>query len=149
MAIALLYWFVSLACWGYALRFGGRAGLWAFLLFLVMTLGTWFSTPPNIDTWRGLNVPLFAADTSYFVGLTLLALTSRRYWPIWSAGFALMAVLTHFGPLLDNYTSPKIYRGLASVWELPILATMVLGIAKDRKSARNDILPTADPWKRQ
>lgn len=142
MAITLLYWVITLICWAYALRYGGKTGLWGFLLFIGMTGGSIFATwrepvaRASLEAWRGLNPLLFASDGFYFLGLVVLALTSQRYWPIWSAGFALSAVLTHFGPLLDPYSDPRLYRGLATIWQLPIFATMVIGIARDRRFER-------------
>lgn len=138
MLMFFLYWALALACWGFALRYGGASAQVAFALFL----GAMAATSISIaviqvhslrTTWGGFNLPLYLVDLVYFLGLYALALRSRRYWPIWSAGFQLLCVLTHFGPLLDPVTRPKLYRGLESVWVLPMMLTMVIGIAQDRR----------------
>lgn len=142
MTIALLYWVLSVSCWLYALRLGGSAARWAFVLFLVMTASTVLASwreggpvsPP--DDWQGFHHEVFIGDLIYFLGLSWLALKSRHHWTIWSAGFALLPVLTHLGPLLTPQYDPKVYRGLASVWQLPILATMLIGITKDWRHER-------------
>lgn len=142
MVISLLYWVLSIGCWAYALRSGGWESRVAFALFVMNTIGTILSTASGLDRsadlslWQHTNLGLFAADSLYVVGLYVLALRSRRYWPIWSAGFQLVCALTHFGPLLDPHTNAKLYRGLETVWMLPILVTMTIGIAKDRKFER-------------
>lgn len=138
MAISILYLAVCVACWSYAIRYGGRAARLAFVSFVAMTVGTIFATSQSgefrthLSMWTGFNTLLFVTDLLYFVALTWIAGTSHRYWPIWSAGFALLCVLTHFGPLVDPESDSRIYRGLETFWQLPILATMVIGIAKDK-----------------
>ncbi|WP_156841963.1 hypothetical protein [Novosphingobium aquimarinum] len=138
MAITILYLAVCVACWTYAIRYGDRAARFAFVSFVAMTIGTIFATSESdefrthLSFWTGFNTLLFVTDLLYFAALFWIAGTSRRYWPIWSAGFALLCVLTHFGPLIDPASDSKIYRGLESFWQLPILATMVIGIARDK-----------------
>lgn len=138
MAITVLYLAVCVACWGYAIRYGGKAARVAFVCFIAMTVGTMLSTSgsqefrTDLSIWSGFNPLLFATDLFYFVALFWIAGKSHRYWPIWSAGFALLCVLTHFGPLIDPGSDSKIYRGLETFWQLPILVTMVIGIAKDK-----------------
>lgn len=135
--ISTLYWALSIICWLYVLKHGGWTGFIAFVMFVFATVGTSFSVGPlaGLSRWSGINVSLFITDAGFFVGLYILALRSRKYWPIWMAGLQLMCVLTHFGPLIDPNSSPVIYRALESVWMIPMLATMVLGIAKDRRAA--------------
>lgn len=136
--ISTLYWALSITCWVYALRYGGWSAFLAFAMFVLATMGTSFSVG-NLaakSVWTGINISLFLTDAAFFAGLYVLALRSRRYWPIWMAGFQLMCVLTHLGPLLDRHSNPAVYRALESVWMIPMLATMVLGIAKDRRAAR-------------
>ncbi|PEQ14280.1 hypothetical protein B2G71_01350 [Novosphingobium sp. PC22D] len=138
MEMMILYLAACLACWSYALRYGGIAARKAFALFLVMTAGTILATADvrefsaGLSFWSGFNGLLFASDLVYFLGLCWVATTSQRYWPIWSSGFALLCVLTHFGPLVDPFADERVYRGLETFWQLPILVTMVVGIWKDK-----------------
>ena len=139
MLMFALYWVLALACWGFALAFGGASAKAAFWLFCGAMAGTSIST--GVVTAHGakmvfggaVSIPLLVTDFLYFIGLYLLALRSRNYWPIWSAGFQLLCVLTHFGPLLDPVARPKLYRALETVWILPMLLTMAIGIGLDRQ----------------
>lgn len=135
MTIFILYWTLCFLCWGYALVFGGAAARWTFGLFVLASIATNYATPFHlgIENWDDLNIPLFITDTAYFIGLYALALCFRKYWLIWSAGLQLMCALTHFGPLVDGFSDPKVYRALESVWMIPMLITMAIGIAKDRR----------------
>lgn len=138
MVMFYLFWILTVACWVYALRCGGLTARWGFVLFVLGVVATMFAQGladrQGLEPiWTGVNLPLFLVDFLYLVGLYVLALKSDRYWPIWSAGFQLVSVLTHLGPLIDPETRPTLYRGLESVWVLPILLTMIIGIAKDRR----------------
>jgi hypothetical protein len=139
----LLYWLLSIASWAYALRFGGKSAWWAFVLFVLAMAGTVISTdrehPQNLQTWSQINVPLLITDSLYFLGLYVLALRSRKYWTIWSAGLQLLCVISHFGPLIDPVPRPKLYRGLEAFWMLPMLVTMVAGISLDRLHERRPV----------
>ncbi len=133
-----LYWALALACWVFAWRYGGASARIAFALFLGAMIATSvsiavFQDLGLVSNWGAFNLPLFLADFLYFIGLYLLALRSKHYWPIWSAGFQLICVLTHFGPLIDPSVRPQLYRGMESVWMLPMLVTMVLGISLDHR----------------
>jgi hypothetical protein len=134
-----LYWALALSAWGYALRFGKKPARYAFALWVLAMVGTTISTEVVYwqrfeSAWKGMNAPLLATDFLYFVGLYCLTIKYRRYWLIWSAGLQLACVMTHFGPLIDPNANVKLYRALESVWMLPMLVTMVLGIHRDRSN---------------
>jgi hypothetical protein len=140
MLIPLLFQVLVVACWGYALVYGGATARWAFLPFVFASIGTKLATfvgqsftRPTMARWEQLNVPLLISDSIYLIGVAVIAYRTRKYWPIWSAGFMLLTVLAHAGPLLDPTSNPRIYRALESVWAVPMLITMVIGIAMDRR----------------
>lgn len=136
-----LYWVLALSSWSYALRFGQKPARYAFALWVLAMIGTTFSTEilhwQKFEfAWTGINAPLFATDSLYFLGLFWVAISYRRYWLIWSAGLQLACVLTHFGPMVDPQANVKLYRALETVWMIPMMIIMILGIAIDRKLDR-------------
>lgn len=137
MAITLLFWSVSIACWGYALWYGGAEARCAFFFFLLQSAGsawaTWPSSSDFMTGWHDLNVTLFVSDSLFFLGLYGLALCSRKHWPIWIAGVQLCCVVTHFGPLIDPDANAKLYRALETMWAIPIYAFLVVGVARDHR----------------
>lgn len=123
----------------------------AFVLFVLAMIGTTVATDvvqrqSLATTWSGVNLPLLATDAMYFVGLFGLAVGYRRYWLVWSAGLQLACTVTHFGPLIDPATNAKLYRGLETVWILPMMLIMVVGIRTDRSMA--ELTPTIQPSSR-
>lgn len=133
--MVVLYLTLLLVSSGYAVGFGGWEGRWAIALLGTATVATWLATRLN-HKWDAFNLYLFAVDAAFFLTLYALALRSRRYWPIWFAGFQLLAVASHFSVVALPDIDRKIYRGLETVWAVPMLVTMVIGITKDRRIGR-------------
>ncbi len=132
MAVALLFWTLTLGCCGFAARTGGVVGRWGALLFL--TTAALSFVPDFHATWTSPSVVLLAIDSCYLLALWALAVRSHRYWPIWAAGFQAISVVTHLARLIDESVVPKLYRAMESVWAIPILLAMVVGSELDRRA---------------
>jgi hypothetical protein len=136
LEIPILFWTLTLVCCAHAAIVGGAAGRWGAALFVITAASSYLAEyvlgrPP--DVWGRANTILAIVDGTYLVGLYLLAQISRCYWPIWAAGFQLNSTLTHVAVLLSP-TEPRLYRALESVWAIPILLAMMIGIEADRRS---------------
>jgi hypothetical protein len=55
-------------------------------------------------------------DTGLFALFLLLAMRSRRFWPLFAAGFQLLAVVTHVARILDAGVSGWAYITAGVVW---------------------------------
>ncbi|WP_419807693.1 hypothetical protein [Sphingomonas sp.] len=111
---------------------GGRDGQWAVFLLAASLLtipATWFG-----QHWARTGVGVSAVDLGLLLGLYALALRSRRFFPIWMAGFHLIAVTTHLSTVLEPEITPRLYRAMESLWAIPITLAMVFGIALDRRA---------------
>ncbi|WP_293906583.1 hypothetical protein [Phenylobacterium sp.] len=56
-----------------------------------------------------------------------LALRSRRYWPMFAAGFQLLAIITHLGRALDTGISGWAYLTAEIVWSYLVLLAIGYG----------------------
>ena len=129
--IPILFWLLLLICCGYAVAYGGRDGRWAAAMLVAATL----LTVPATFLGRSFGqteVALFLVDLALLGGLYALMLKSKAYWPIWMTGFHLVAVVTHLSTMIVPEFGWKIYRALETVWALPVLVSMLVGIARDR-----------------
>jgi hypothetical protein len=135
--IGLFFWMLTLAGCGYAAMLGGREGRWAACLIISASLLTIPATRLGAH-WARSELGVMSVDAALLVGLYVLSLRSRRYFPIWMAGFHLVAVGTHLGTLIAPDFTPRIYRALASLWAVPMTVCMVLGVALDRGLTRSD-----------
>lgn len=81
--------------------------------------------------WSGTPFWLLLADTSFMVFLYALALLSRRFWPLWMAGFQLVTVATHVASLTGPAFLPRLYTAMSTLWSVPILLVMLIGVILD------------------
>ncbi len=119
----------------YAVLFGGRTGLAAVVIFGVASGLTSLATGVNPD-WVSTSYGVFMVDAGCLLALSILALTSNRYWPIWAVGFQTVSVATHLATIIAPDILPKAYQAIAAFWSVPILAAMVVGTTLDWRQSR-------------
>jgi hypothetical protein len=143
MLIGLLFWMLTLLGCGYAVAAGAKDGRWACALLIGASV---LSIPAAHigHRWNQTEYAILVVDAVLLLGLIALMLKSDRFFPIWMAGFQLASVATHFSTIIVPGFTPGVYRGLESVWALPITLSMVLGIFLDRRVS----LPTVQKPKR-
>lgn len=117
----------------YAWFAGGREGRWIAIMLLAAAL---LSVPASyLDyRWSGTHLPVLSVDVLLLAGLVSVALRSRRYWPLWMAGFHLISVSTHAATIAQPGLKPIIYFAMQSFWSLPLLLVMAGGIMLDRRA---------------
>lgn len=136
MIIGVLFWLLVIVACGHAIALGGRDGRWAACLVIAASLLTLPATLLG-SGWGKTELAILTVDFLLLIGLYVLMLGSRRYWPIWMVGFHLVAVASHLGTIVVPDFTPAIYRAVGSLWAIPMLLAMVLGIELDRKGLRN------------
>lgn len=142
MIVPLLFWTLTLIGCGYAVAVGGKDGLWASLSIVSASILT-IPAERLGSLWASTELAVMIVDAGLFLSLYALALRSDRFFPIWIAGFQLIAVASHIGTMIAPAFAPKIYKALESVWAIPITLSMVIGIAADRAVERPErILPS-------
>lgn len=135
--IGQLFWALTLLACGFVAVSGGRDGRWAVLLIICASLLTIPATRLG-QQWARTEHLILAVDLALLVGLYALALRTRRHFPMWMAGFQLIAVTTHLSTFIAPAFTPAIYRAMESLWAVPITLSMVLGVALDRRSGLLD-----------
>ena len=78
-----------------------------------------------------------ALDGTLLAGFYNVMLNSRRHWPIWITGFQINGVVAHLTTWLVGDYTPAVYRGLESVWGIPIMVVMALGATLDNRAGLN------------
>jgi hypothetical protein len=79
-------------------------------------------------SWTGTQWGAFACDVVLFGILTALALRSTRYWPLFAAGFQLLAVATHFGEIVDPGVRAWAYASAQILWTWFVLLAIGAGV---------------------
>ena len=119
--------------------------VWPTALMAVCGLAVWrggdderLAAAGNLASWA-LSMLLFRArsqdtqwnvmivDAALLVLYVWLALRSRRFWPLFSAGFILLLVITHLARALDAGVSGWAYLTAARVWSYLGLIAIAYG----------------------
>ena len=111
MLIAILFWVMTLSACGYAAFLGGWEGKWTTALIVSATFGTFISEAVINLNWRQTNSLVFAVDLAMLVGMYVIAVKSRRWWPLWVAAFQLNSVAAHLATVLSPAFSAAVYNG--------------------------------------
>ena len=129
----ILMWAVTI----YAFRRGGWAEKLAASGLVVNSYLSALLVSPYETQYRHVEVSVALVDLGLLLLLTLIALRSRKFWPLWLTAFQGMALLAHFAPYV--HVSPWVYNRAAALWSWPML--IVLGFAvrghHRRKSTEN------------
>ncbi|MBA3666602.1 MAG: hypothetical protein H0W65_02620 [Sphingomonas sp.] len=76
---------------------------------------------------------ILAVDILALLGFVGVALRSKRFWPLWVAGFQLTSVLSHFIKALHWSLIPQVYAAAERLWIYPILLAIVVGTWRSRR----------------
>ena len=95
---------VTLIVCGYAIVAGGREERAAGVVICLAS----FATPlvQNLMSGAAVRPTLVAIDVGLLAFLGFLALRSERYWPMWAAGFHLLALLAYVAYGMTSHVLP-------------------------------------------
>lgn len=144
MIVALFFWGLLISCCGFAAAYGGRAGRQVSISYLVAVVATIPASLINPD-WSNPQHAVLAVDVLLLIALAWIALRSDRWFPIWFAGFHLVAVVSHLASLVAAGFVAEVYFIFQSVWTLPMLLTLVIGVARDRHAGLEEDAGDAQP----
>lgn len=137
MLVVLSFWILTLLCCGFAALFGGRAGRAVAFIYIAAVAATSLATR-DPKAWSDPHLPALAVDLMLLAALLWVALRADRWFPIWFTGFHLVAVVSHLASILAPGFAPKLYFLLQSLWSVPMLLTLVIGITLDRQAGIRD-----------
>ncbi|ESQ81203.1 hypothetical protein [Asticcacaulis sp. YBE204] len=122
-------------------------GIWALWrggkterLGTVVLWGGWIATPLVQTPHAGIDIGILIVDLIVTAGFFWLSLTSRKLWMAFATAFMVMAVASHFAPLLTRYVSLYVYITANGFWGgLAVLGAFLAGmlqVEKERHKAR-------------
>ena len=133
-----VYYIFLLGCCGYAIFRGSCSEYIGVAIMIAGSLSTLIVGRLLGTSWTGVEVGIFAIDVAALVALTGLALTSDRYWPIWAAGFHLLAVAIHSAMIMAPQITPWAFATGAAFWAYPMLLALATGSC-EHVTAKPDI----------
>lgn len=124
--------------WGtclYAVYRGGRSekivagGIIANVYLTVLV------SSPFAHRFQTVELPIAIVDTALLMLLLSIALTSRKFWPLWLTAMQALGTLSHLAPLVPHVI-PWAYGNAVALWMYPML--IVLGLATRRQHLRQN-----------
>jgi len=128
--ISILFISLMLLSCGTAALLGGREGKCIAGLYIAAAFGTYF-VRLIWPSWVHPHLQVFLVDLLLLIGLLTVTFTSRKYWPIWITGLHLLSVLAFFQAMVAGQFGYRIYFALESVWSLPKLVILLVGVLFD------------------
>ncbi|WP_454887826.1 hypothetical protein [Sphingomonas oryzagri] len=134
-----------LICCVYAIWRGGAPERIAGATLLIGDILSVASVLLHPGRFRHEEFGLFAIDLVILVILVVIALRSRRWWPLILAGLQLDGVLAHFVHLIAPRTLPIAYLNATALWAYPMV--IILAIATRRHRTRLTHLGEDPAWR--
>ncbi len=89
---------------------------------------SWLTTMVLRDPrWIGTQWGAFGADTCLFLLLLVLALRTKRYWPLAAAAFQLLCVVTHIARIVDPGVRAWAYATGQVIWSQWVFFSVGVG----------------------
>lgn len=134
----IFYLSLLTASCGYALWRGDRDARVAAIVCVVATALTVALLTPGPSRYQFVEGGAMAVDLATLAAFVTLALTSRRFWPLWIAGLQLTASAAHALKLFDQSLVPLAYAAAERFWSYPILLIIAVGAFRaHRREVRN------------
>ena len=99
-------------------------------------------------SWAGTQWVTFGTDIAFLLLIGFIALKTRRYWPLFAAGFQLLGVATHTARVIDPYVHAWAYITAGVIWSHAVAASVAIGAInrrRERQLALANAPAMADP----
>ncbi len=127
MLLVVIFYF-TLMCTCYYVYL--RGGYTEKVTMTVLLVGSLLSAAAVIyfdDHWARAGHYVLLIDCVALFILVSIALKSKRFWPMWVAGFQLPGVVTHIATLVDPHIVPKSYAIAQGLWIYPMMIVLIVG----------------------
>jgi hypothetical protein len=122
----LFYLIVLISSCVYAIRLGGPSERYGATIMLV---GSFLTAAAGlfVSGWHNTEVGVMLVDLAVLAAFLTLALTSDKYWPLWTSAFQVIGVATHLARFVDPAIIPRAYSIAQGFWAYPMLVALVIG----------------------
>jgi hypothetical protein len=132
MDLVWLYWILALPACGYVMLRGGPTGMLGGAIMLSGSAMSLLAALPD-PSWIRPQIAVFWIDVLVLIAFGALAFKAQCFWPLWATSFQGAAVTVHLAKIAYPATSPKLYQAFLTFWSLPILISIVVGVALDER----------------
>ena len=123
----LSYWLVLACVTGYALLRGKSDEQIAAMICVVATISTVLVNSPLTRRFTGVEIGVLVVDLMTLAAFTAIALRTKRFWPLWVAGFQLTSTFAHALKAIHFDLIPQVYAAAERFWVYPIFLFIIIG----------------------
>lgn len=103
---------------------------------LAGTIATMLAISPLRHRYSGVEEGLMLVDLAVLGGFVMVALRSKRFWPLWVAGLQLTTSVGHLLKGIDQDLLPRAYGAALQFWSYPILIILAAGTYRRHQRLR-------------
>lgn len=122
-----IYYLFLIVCCGFAIFHGARSEYFGAAIMIIGSLFTLIAARLFGSSWSSVEVGIFVIDIIVLIAFIWLALTSDRFWPMWSSAFQMLAVTVHTTMLMAPPVTPWAFGTGAVFWAYPMLLALAVG----------------------
>jgi len=100
---------------------------------LAGTVATLLAVSPLRQRYAGVEEGLMLVDFAVLAGFVVVALRSKRFWPLWVAGLQLTTSIGHILKGVDPDLLPRAYGAALQFWSYPILLILAAGTYRSHR----------------
>lgn len=127
MIMLLVFWAVLIGSVIIVLRHGGQPERIGLAIMVVGSLLSALVVSEMPVRFSSVEPGIFAVDTIVLIALFLLAMTSKRFWPLWATSFHGAGMMTHLAASISTHSLTTAYALLQGFWAYPMFVTVLLG----------------------
>ena len=139
------YWLIMFVVVAYAYGRGKVDERLAASICAIGSIATVLVRSPGSPYYANVETGVLTIDFVALAAFVLLALRSRRFWPLWVAGFQLTSVLAHFLKAVHWNMIPEVYAAAERFWIYPIFLAIVVGTWRSRRRWQHEELHRPQP----
>lgn len=123
----LSYWLLLTGVAAYALLRGRGDERAAALVCIVATAASVLVNSPLTRRFAAIEIGVMVVDLAALAAFTAIALRTKRFWPLWVAGFQLTSTFAHVLKAIHFSLVPQVYAAAERLWVYPIFLAIVVG----------------------
>ena len=123
----LSYWLLLIGVAGYALLRGKSDEQIAAAVCVIATISTVLVNSPLTRRFTGVEFGVLVVDVLTLAAFTAIALRTKRFWPLWVAGFQLTSTFAHVLKAIHFSLLPQVYAAAERFWVYPIFLFIIVG----------------------
>lgn len=131
-----LFFTALVLCCSYALIRGAAPERIGAGIFIAATILTRLAASAERPSFASAEVGVFLVDAGMLSAFLLLAMLSKRFWPLWMTGFQVVQVAVHAAQIASPQMMPWVYAVGQAIWSYPMMAMLALGTWRHQERLR-------------